>query len=104
MVQKIQALLGWENSASADDEIVPDSRPTPGQVTGDMGVLGQERRARNENVTAFTQREANQNSARRALIEQQAPSDADVMRAPSIFRDHREAIDRATQFAVDALM
>lgn len=83
--------------------VVPGSKPTLGQLSGDQGILMKEREARTEDVSPFNEREAQQNSARKAQIEGQAKSGADVMRVPQTFRDRLNHIDKATQQAIDTL-
>lgn len=84
------------------DETVPGSVPTTGQLTGDMGILRAEGEARRDNNVAFNNRDAEQNSARRATIEGISP-DGDAMSVPQTFKAHLDAIDSATQQAVDRL-
>lgn len=76
--------------------LVPGSQPTTGQLTGDMGILGQERKAETENPEPFIQRRADQNDARVAALNgvQQGGNAADV---PSLFRQQLDAIDQTHQ-------
>jgi hypothetical protein len=80
-------------------EIVPGSKPTTFQQTGDMGLGQLERQVRTENPEDFIQRGAEQNAARRGAIEgiQQTGSPADVA---SHFRGVRNALDAATEASV----
>jgi hypothetical protein len=99
------ALRAWADGSNvqADDAtpVIPGSKPTLGQATGDMGLLAQERAARTANVTPFNEREAQQNSARRAAIASSSPEQADTMRPAQLFAQHADLIDTASQHALD---
>jgi hypothetical protein len=82
--------------------VVPGSKPTLGQLSGDMGILQAERAARMDDVTPFNEREAQQNTARRNQIEGRAPANADTMRVPAAFEQQRADLDKATQGNVAA--
>jgi hypothetical protein len=108
-----EALAGTKIAGAASDvhavrsaldggaqEIVPGSKPTTFQQTGDMGLGQLERKVRTENPEDFIQRGAEQNTARRGAIEgvQRTGSPADVA---SHFRGMRDSLDRSTERAVD---
>jgi hypothetical protein len=99
------ALRAWADGSNVQDgdatQVIPGSKPTLGQATGDMGLLAQERAARTANVTPFNEREAQQNSARRAAIASSSPDAADTMRPAQLFSQHADLIDTASQHAVD---
>ncbi|MEO6013928.1 MAG: hypothetical protein ABIQ30_10140 [Devosia sp.] len=56
--------------------LVPGSKPTTGQLTGDMGILSMERGAATKDPGAFQQRRADQNAARISTMEGMQPSGA----------------------------
>jgi hypothetical protein len=104
--QDKQGLMDWANGNvpdGASTPVVPGSKPTLGQLTGDNGILRQEQAARNVDGDAFAERDAEQDAARQAQIDRQAPADADVMAAPELFADQRDAAERAGQFAQGAM-
>lgn len=80
-------------------EIVPGSKPTTFQQTGDMGLGQLERKVRTDNPEDFIQRAAEQNAARGSAISgvQQTGSPADVA---THFRGIRNALDTATEATV----
>jgi hypothetical protein len=88
--------------AQTSTPVVPGSKPTLGQLSGDMGILQAERAARTDDVSPFNEREAQQNSARRNQIAAQASANADAMRVPAAFEQQRADLDRATQGDVAA--
>lgn len=80
-------------------ELVPGSKPTTFQQTGDMGLGQLERRVRTNNPDDFLQRAAEQNSARRGAIEGlQATGNPTAVSAH--FRGMRESLDRMTEAEV----
>jgi hypothetical protein len=80
-------------------ELVPGSKPTTFQQTGDMGLGQLERKVRTENPEDFIQRSAEQNAARGSAISriQQTGSPADVA---AHFRATRNALDATTEASV----
>ena len=80
-------------------EVVPGSKPTTFQQTGDMGLGQLERQVRTDHPDDFLQRAAEQNGARRKSIEgtQATGSPADVS---AHFRGMRDSLDRVTEDAV----
>jgi len=88
----------WPAQGPRNLEPVPGSRPTTGQLTGDMGLLQAERQARTADNTSFNDLEAQQNAARRAALTGIAPQGADVMRPSQLFQQQKEA----TTAAMDA--
>lgn len=83
-----------------DQELIAGSQPTTGQITGDLGILGQERQAETSNPQPFIQRRADQNQARRDELGtfQQTGNPSDV---PALFRQQQDQIDQAGQEAED---
>lgn len=53
-----------------NNEIVPGSRPTTFQATGDMGLGALERASQTDNPVPFNERRAGQNTARRTVLDQ----------------------------------
>lgn len=88
------------NLENGPQELVPGSKPTTFQQTGDMGLGQLERKVRTENPEDFIQRGAEQNAARGSAISgiQQTGSPADVA---SHFRATRNALDTATEASVN---
>lgn len=81
-------------------ELIPNSKPTTFQQTGDMGLGQLERQVRTNNPDDFLQRAAEQNAARRQAIQgtQATGSPADVS---AHFRGLRDSLDRVTETAVN---
>ena len=77
------------------EEIIPGSRPTTFQATGDMGLGGLEREAATRDPAAFLTRRAEQNAARTSALESIQPngSPADVS---AFFRAQLRALDETT--------
>ena len=84
------------------DEIIPGSSPTTGQLTGDMGVLGAERRAVTDDNTPFNIRATEQDAARRAEMAKAAP-DADTMKPSQFFQQQLDHVERGANEAVDRI-
>lgn len=87
------------NLENGPQELVPGSKPTTFQQTGDMGLGQLERKVRTENPEDFIQRASEQNAARGSAISgvQQTGSPADVA---THFRGVRSALDTATEASV----
>jgi hypothetical protein len=87
------------NLENGPQELVPGSKPTTFQQTGDMGLGQLERKVRTENPEDFIQRASEQNAARGSAISgvQQTGSPADVA---THFRSIRNALDTATDASV----
>lgn len=81
---------------TAPQQLVPGSKPTLGELTGDIGFLQAEREARTADNTEFNLREGEQNAARRAALMGQRPN-ADVMSPSEHFQASQAAIDQAEQ-------
>lgn len=60
--------------ATAPAEIVPGSKPTTFQLTGDMGLGALEREVQTKNPAEFQQRRAEQNTARREQLDTLQPT------------------------------
>jgi hypothetical protein len=77
------------------DEIIPGSRPTTFQATGDMGLGALEREAATRDPAAFLTRRAEQNAARTSALESIQPngSPADIAH---FFRSQLRALDETT--------
>jgi hypothetical protein len=80
-------------------EMVPGSKPTTFQQTGDMGLGSLEREVATQNPADFMQRRAEQNSARIGSMESMATgSPADVT---NTLRAHLRDVDDLTSMSVD---
>lgn len=88
------------------NELVPGSRPTTGELTGDTGLLQAQKAAAVEHP-AFRadlfEKEGAQNVARRGAIDATAPVEANQMAPSRLLQAHLDHIDQATQMAVDRL-
>ena len=81
--EKVRETL-WPPQGPAPQEIVPGSRPTLGQLTGDIGFLEAERAIKTGQTEPFNVLEAEQNAARRTAL-QGIPSDvANTMSVPEL--------------------
>jgi hypothetical protein len=85
--------------ANAPAEVVPGSKSTTFQVTGDMGIGGMERGAAANNPAEFMQRRADQNSARIGAIEGMQPTGAPETIVAAV-RSHMKQIDDELEAAV----
>ena len=84
-------------------EIVPGSRPTTGQLTGDIGLLEAERAIKTERTEPFNVLEAEQNAARRRAL-QAIPSDiADTMTVPDLVSKQSAILMRGLDDAENTL-
>jgi hypothetical protein len=79
--------------------IIPGSKPTLGQFSGDMGILQAERQARTADNTAFNMRDADQNAVRVSALRDAAPV-ADTMRPSEYFQQQLDHIERGTNEAL----
>jgi hypothetical protein len=91
--------------AAAIDEgagapLVPGSRPTTFQATGDMGIGALERAAATKDPVPFQDRRAEQNTARLDAIGKVQPTGSPEQ-VPKLLRAQLEEIDRSTQTALD---
>jgi hypothetical protein len=94
---------------NAPREIVPGSRPTTFQVTGDMGLGALEREQQTKHPQAFMQRRAEQNEARVEALRGVQPEGNPAEVANAVRRSLQDidamtagAVDRATQRAQGA--
>ena len=85
--------------SSAPAEVVPGSKSTTFQMTGDMGIGGMERGAAANNPAEFMQRRADQNAARIGAIEDMQPTGAPETIVTAV-RAHRKQIDDELEAAV----
>jgi hypothetical protein len=87
--------------AGGAEELVPGSRPTTFQQTGDIGLGALEREVATKNPTPFRERAGEQNAARVDLLQslQEGGSPADLSRA---FRSHFDDLDQQTTADVAA--
>jgi hypothetical protein len=83
----------------ANLETIKGSRPTTGQMTGDIGLLQAERQAKTADNTSFNDLEAQQNAARRAALEGVASKEADVMKPSQVFQEQKAALDQSMDAA-----
>ena len=79
--------------------IIPGSKPTLGQFSGDMGILQAERQARTADNTAFNLRDADQNAVRVSAL-RDAAAVADTMRPSEFFQQQLDHIDQGTNEAL----
>lgn len=82
-------------------ELVPGSKPTLFQTTGDMGIGALESVAASANRTPFLERRAEQNAARVAALEGVQPEGAPEMLGEGL-RSNMGRMDASTSRAVDA--
>ncbi|MBB3770971.1 hypothetical protein FHS55_001566 [Angulomicrobium tetraedrale] len=82
-------------------ELVPGSKPTTFQLTGDMGIGGLERVAETRRAEPFNQRRAEQNQARVSALENVQPSGSPdaVVKA---LRQNLAGLDAETTRAIEA--
>lgn len=100
---------GAENPAGTLDtlqnvgapELVPGSKPTTFQATGDIGLGSMERAAETEAPAVFNQRRAEQNAARVEALGQVEPHGSAHL-VPQFLKQHLADLDARTQAAVDA--
>ena len=85
--------------SSAPAEVVPGSKSTTFQMTGDMGIGGMERGAAANNPVEFMQRRADQNAARIGAIEGMQPTGAPETIVTAV-RSHMKQIDDELEAAV----
>ena len=85
--------------ANAPTELVPGSKSTAFQMTGDMGLGAMERAAAAKNPAEFMQRRADQNSARVGAIEGMQPTGAPEAIVGAV-RSHIKQIDDELEAAV----
>lgn len=85
--------------SNAPAELVPGSKSTTFQMTGDMGIGGMERGAAANNPADFMQRRANQNTARLGAIEGLQPTGAPETIVAAV-RSHMNQIDDQLEAAV----
>lgn len=84
-----------ELDEGAGAELVPGSKPTTFQATGDMGLGTLERQVRTENPAAFQERAGEQNSARLASM-RSLEGDGNASDVVSFLRSELDRIDQAT--------
>ena len=88
-------------------EKVAGSQPTLAEVTGDQGLMRAQRAVESADISDAAARlkmqQAQQNAARRDVIESLAPADADVMAPSKLFRERLRQIDEATEAEVARL-
>jgi hypothetical protein len=90
-----------ETLANLPDDLVPGSKPTTFQVTGDMGLGGLERQAATRAPAEFNQRRAEQNAARVGALEGIQPGGAPEAVSQAV-RGRLAQIDQETTAAIDA--
>lgn len=88
--------------ANGADELVPGSRPTTFQATGDQGVGQLERAARTRNAEPFLQRASEQNAARNAAVEGLQP-EGDTSAVGNLIRGHLTAMDEGGQQGINRI-
>jgi hypothetical protein len=85
--------------ANAPTELVPGSKSTTFQMTGDMGIGGMERGAAANNPAEFMQRRADQNAAHIGAIEGMQPTGAPETIVAAV-RSHMKQLDDELEAAV----
>ncbi|WP_062112217.1 hypothetical protein [Aureimonas sp. AU40] len=85
---------------AAPAPLVPGSKPTTFQQTGDMGLGALEREAQTRSPADFMQRRAEQNSARRTALDAIQPDGA-ADEVSRVLRDQLKAIDADTAKTID---
>lgn len=98
----------WPEKGPVPQEIVPGSKPTLGQVTGDIGFLEAERQARTADSEPFNLLEAEQNAARRQALQAIPKADADAMKVTELVSNQARALQQGldqaeTQLQLDAV-
>jgi hypothetical protein len=88
---------------SQPSEMVPGSRPTTFQQSGDMGLGALERKYAAQDPAAFNQRRAEQNTARLGSLDQVQP-EGHPEAVTKALRTQFDNIDRQTDAAVQAAM
>ncbi|KRA62161.1 hypothetical protein ASD89_24060 [Caulobacter sp. Root656] len=86
----------------APAEIVPGSKPTTFQQTGDMGLGALEREVQTRSPTQFAERRADQNTARTSALSE-IQSGADPNDVAKALKAQFDELDTATQEHVDAV-
>jgi len=100
--EKLREAL-WPPQGPAPQEIIPGSKPTLGQLTGDVGLLEAERAAKTVETEPFNVLEAEQNAARRQAL-QAIPSDvADSMSVPELVTRQNTMLMRGLDNAENSL-
>ena len=80
-------------------QIVPESRPTTGQLTGNMGILAEEKLVGTQRPADFSARQAEQNQARVAALDAVQP-DGNAASVPRALQAAHQAIDDAAEQTV----
>jgi hypothetical protein len=98
----------WPEKGPVPQEIVPGSKPTLGQVTGDIGFLEAERQARTADSEPFNLLEAEQNAARRQALQAIPKPDAEAMKVTELVTNQARALEQGleqaeTQLQLDAV-
>jgi hypothetical protein len=88
-------------AAAREAEIVPGSKPTFAELTGDQGLLKAQKAAQTVDQSPFNTQQSEQNAARLAELQKMAPTGADIMAPAKLFRDRIESIERAAQETID---
>lgn len=89
------------NLATKPQEIVPGSKPTTAEQTGDVGLSNLTRQAETQNPVPFRQRTGEQEAARIAALKSTAPEDANTVHVGNYLRGQLKAIDDIGKSAVD---
>lgn len=100
--QRADDIDAVRKSLESNPEIVPGSRPTTFQQTGDLGLGSLEREAATREPAAFTARRAEQNQARLEELGAVQPT-GDVTKVPDFLKSRLRDIDAAASRNVDDL-
>ncbi len=94
------------DSAFQPQEIVPGSKPTTGELTGDTGLLQAQKAAAAENPefrADLLDRQGAQNVGQRRAIDAMAPVEADKMAPSRLLQQHLDDLESNGQAAVNRL-
>jgi hypothetical protein len=89
----------WPEKGPVPQEIVPGSKPTFGQLTGDVGILGAERAARSADSTPYNILEGEQNAARIQALTAIPKADADAMKVTELVTNQARALQQGLEQA-----
>ena len=99
--EAVKQALMVDEQGPLNTENIPGSMPTTPELTGDMGLLGAQREAR-QFSDDFNVRASDQDKARRGALENLSP-DADVMAPSRYFQEQIDALQKSSEEAVNRL-
>ena len=89
-------------SSNPSSSAIPGFEPTTGQLTGDLGLLRAENPMKTGNNTPLTIRAEQQNTAAQKALASISPN-GDAMQPSTVFQQHLNAVDQASQLALDRI-